>query len=130
MVVYLISRHGLWERPETPPQRRLARLYNVTTAATLALGVLVFYAALLAVMAVTVVFLVDGAVLARTLGHPTSWADYLDISWLIASLATVGGALGSGAEDADTVRRAAYGVRQRARSEHGECRDAPSGGSG
>ncbi|MGZ6776193.1 MAG: hypothetical protein ACXVGD_16810 [Blastococcus sp.] len=129
MVVYLISRHGLWERPETPSQRRLARLYNVTTAATLALGVLVFYVALLAVMTVTVVFLVDSAVLGRDLGHPPSWADYLDISWLIASLATVGGALGSGAEDADTVRRAAYGARQRARSEQGACHDAPPDGS-
>src|SRR4051794_25483859 len=84
MVVYLIVRHGLWERPEDPAQRRLARLYNLTTAATLTLGVLVFYAALLAVMAVTVAFLVDGAVLARELGHPPSWANYFDISWLIA----------------------------------------------
>jgi hypothetical protein len=130
MVVYLISRHGLWERPVDPPQRRLARLFNVTTAATLTLGVLVFYAALLAVMTVTVAFLVDGEVLGSTLGHQPTWADYLDISWLIASLATVGGALGSGAEDADTVRRAAYGTRQRARSEEGRCSDAPPDGSG
>jgi hypothetical protein len=130
MVVYLISRHGLWERPEGPTQRRLARLYNVTTAATLALGVLVFYAALFAVMTVTVAFLVDAAVLARNLGHPPGWADYLDISWFVASLATVGGALGSGAEDADTVRRAAYGARQRARTEERGARDAPLDGSG
>jgi hypothetical protein len=129
MVVYLISQHGLWERPEDPAQRRLARLYNVTTAATLAFGVLAFYAALFAVMTVTVAFLVDGAVLGSSLGHPASWADYLDVSWLIASLATVGGALGSGAEDADTVRRAAYGARQRARSEQGtrpDCLPADS----
>jgi hypothetical protein len=130
MVVYLISRHGLWERPENATQRRLARLYNVTTAATLALGVLVFYAALFAVMTVTVAFLVDGAVLGRYLGHQPSWADYVHISWLIASLATVGGALGSGAEDADTVRRAAYGARQRARSEKRRCRDASADDAG
>ncbi|NYJ06704.1 hypothetical protein [Petropleomorpha daqingensis] len=124
MVVYLIVQHGLWERPEDARQRRLARLYNVTTAATLVLGVLVFYAALVAVMTVTVAFLVDGAVLGRNLGHSPSWGDYLDISWFIASLATVGGALGSGAEDGDTVRRAAYGARQRARSEQ----SCPDGG--
>jgi len=81
-------------------------------------------------MTVTVFFLVDSAVLGRTLGHPASWGDYLDVSWFIASLATVGGALGSGAEDADTVRRAAYGARQRARSEEKRCRDAPPDGSG
>lgn len=130
MVVYLIWRHGLWERPEDPAQRRLARLYNATTAATLVLGVLVFYATLFAVMTATVAFVVDGAVLGRTLGHPPGWSDYLDIGWLIASLATLGGALGSGAEDADTVRRAAYGARQRARSEQRTCRDAPPGDSG
>jgi hypothetical protein len=128
MVVYLISRHGLWERPENPTHRRLARLFNVTTAATLSIGVLVFYAALFAVMTVTVAFLVDSAVLGSSLGHPPSWADYLDISWLIASLATVGGALGSGAEDGDTVRRAAYGARQRVRSEEGRCPDAQPDG--
>jgi hypothetical protein len=130
MVVYLIVQHALWERPEGRAERRLARLYNVTTAATLALGVLVFYAALLAIMTVTVAFVLDGDVLGRTLGHSPSWADYLDISWFIASLATVGGALGSGAEDADTVRRAAYGARQRARWEQNGFDDAPSGGSG
>ena len=127
MVVYLIWRHGLWERPEDLLQRRLARLYNVTTAATLVLGVLVFYAALVAVMTVTVAFLVDSAVLGGNLGHPPGWSDYLDIGWFIASLATVGGALGSGAEDADTVRRAAYGARQRARSQQGTCPDVPDG---
>jgi cobalamin synthase len=130
MVVYLITQHGLWERPEDQQQRRLARLFNVTTAATLTLGVLVFYAALLAIMTVTVSFVVDSVVLGETLGHPPSWADYLGISWFIASLATVGGALGSGAEDADTVRRAAYGARQRARSEEGRCRDAAPDDSG
>jgi hypothetical protein len=130
MVVYLIFQHGLWERPEDPAKRRLARLYNVTTAATLVLGVLAFYAALFAIMTVTAAFLVDGAVLGRQLGHPPTWADYLDIGWLIASLATVGGALGSGAEDADTVRRAAYGSRQRARWEQDTLENAPSGDSG
>ena len=127
MVVYLIVQHGLWERPENARQRRLARLYNVTTATTLVLGVLVCYAALFTVMTVAVAFLVDGAVLGRNLGHPPSWADYLDISWFIASLATVGGALGSGAEDADTVRQAAYGARQRARWRQGTCPDASDG---
>jgi hypothetical protein len=116
MVVYLTWRHGLWERPAGAQQRRLARLYNAATVATLVIGVLVFYLALLLVMALTVWFLMADSVLAQNLGHPTSWTDYLQISWLITSAATVGGALGSGTEDGERVRRAAYGLRQRARA--------------
>lgn len=120
MVVYLTWRHGLWERPAGAQQRRLARLYNAATAATLVIGVLVFYLTLLLVMTLTVWFLMADPVLAQNLGHPTSWTDYLQISWLITSAATVGGALGSGTEDGDRVRRAAYGLRQRARAVRGD----------
>ena len=120
MVVYLIWRHGLWERPAGVQQRRLARLYNAATVATLVIGVLVFYLTLLLVMTLTVWFLMADPVLAQNLGHPTSWTDYLQVGWLITSAATVGGALGSGTEDGDRVRRAAYGLRQRARAVRGD----------
>ncbi|MCW2675880.1 MAG: rane protein [Modestobacter sp.] len=129
MVVYLIWRHGLWERPAGVQQRRLARLYNAATVATLVIGVLVFYLALLLVMSLTVWFLMADSVLAQNLGHPTSWTDYLRVSWLITSAATVGGALGSGTEDGERVRRAAYGLRQRARVVH-EADDGPRPSSG
>ena len=35
--------------------------------------------------------------------------DYLTLAWIISSLAIVGDAIGSGLEDEDTVRAAAYG---------------------
>jgi hypothetical protein len=116
MVVYLVMRHGLWEHPLDSAHRKLARLYNVATAATLTLGVSIFYLALLASLAVLTPFLLTQGIVAQSLGHATTWTDYAGISWLTASVATVSGALGSGTEDEDSVRRAAYGIRQRARS--------------
>ncbi|MCX0277665.1 hypothetical protein NLM24_45270, partial [Nocardia zapadnayensis] len=50
--------------------------------------------------------LIDEQVLADVAGHPVNALDYARISWLTASLATVGGALGAGLEDEDVVRAA------------------------
>jgi len=50
-----------------------------------------------------------GAVLDQTLERPVGVVDYLTLAWLISSLATVGGAIGSGLEDEQAVRAVAYG---------------------
>jgi len=47
-------------------------------------------------------------VLERTLQGPAHFTDYLTLAWITSSLATVGGAIGSGLEDENTVRAAAY----------------------
>ena len=41
--------------------------------------------------------------------RPVGVTDYLTLAWIISSLATVGGAIGSGLENEETVRAAAYG---------------------
>jgi hypothetical protein len=53
--------------------------------------------------------LIDTSVLEQTLQRPVGFTDYLTLAWIISSLATVGGAIGSGLEDEEPVRAAAYG---------------------
>jgi hypothetical protein len=104
----LILGGGLWERPRQRVQREQVTLFNLATAATVVIGVLVFYLALFILSLIGAFVLVDEEVLAGVVGHPVNALDYAKLSWLTASLATVGGALGAGLEDEDVVRAAAY----------------------
>ncbi|WP_411374127.1 hypothetical protein ACLH0K_13820 [Arthrobacter sp. MPF02] len=104
----LILGGGLWERPRRRAQREQVTLFNLATAATVTIGVLVFYLALFILSLLGAFLLVDEKVLAGVVGHPVNALDYVKLSWLTASLATVGGALGAGLEDEDVVRAAAY----------------------
>jgi hypothetical protein len=123
LTAWLIVDHELWERPKDAQAKRLARLYNTTTAVTLMLGIVCLYCVLFIILAIVSVLVVDSQVLQNTLGHPPTWADRLGIVWFATSAAMVGGALGSGLENDDVVRQAAYGERQRRRGEGGEHGD-------
>ncbi|HEX5367670.1 MAG TPA: hypothetical protein VFW63_13530, partial [Acidimicrobiales bacterium] len=92
--------------------RDRARLFNAATLLTVALGVGCLYVALLMATLAAAWFLITGNVLSQNLRHPAGWSDYLTIAWLASSIATVGGALGSGLESDQAVRAAAYGYRQ------------------
>lgn len=104
----LILGGGLWERPRRRVQREQIILFNLATTATVTIGVLVFYLALFILSLLGAFLLVDEQVLAGVVGHPVDALDYVKLSWLTASLATVGGALGAGLEDETVVRAAAY----------------------
>ena len=112
MVAWLIVDHELWERPGGRVARDRARLFNTATVLTVALGVGCLYVALLVATLAAAWFLVTGELLGQTLQHPVGWPEYLTIAWLASSIATVGGALGSGVESDQSVRAAAYGYRQ------------------
>jgi hypothetical protein len=90
---------------------------------TISLAVLLAYAALFALVFLAAWVFVPGAYFQTILKHPVGFGEYLTLSWLAASLATVAGALGSSLEDEDTVREAAYGYRQRRRSEANDRED-------
>lgn len=117
MVLWLVLDHQLWERPTSPEERDRSVLYNTATVVTLVLGVVVLHVALFGLLLLTACVTLPPNLLSSTLGHGVSFSDYLTLSWLLASIATVGGALGSGLEDDDAVTEAAYGVRQRQRIE-------------
>ena len=113
VVAWLVIDHELWERPRGSLARHQARLYNLATVVTLYLGIAFLYAALYVLIALTTLFLLSHGTLGPVLGHEPGTAYYLSLAWFIASMGTVGGALGAGLEDEHVVRQAAYGERQR-----------------
>jgi hypothetical protein len=109
--VTLVVGAGLWERADRRAVRQQVVLFNLATSATVLIGVMALYAALLALSLLAALLLVVPRMLADTLGHPVGLWDYLELAWLTSSLATVGGALGAGLESDEAVRRAAYTYR-------------------
>jgi hypothetical protein len=65
---------------------------------------------------------VDDAVMRSVAGVPATLGLHLKVVWLVASIATVAGAVGTGFESDDAVRQAAYGYRQRERLERDKRR--------
>jgi hypothetical protein len=109
LVAWLIIAHDLWERPDRETPTELARMFNLGTVLTLTLATAVSYVVLFIGTLLAAALLIDTSVLQQTLQRPVGFTDYLILAWIISSLATVGGAIGSGLEDEDTVRAAAYG---------------------
>jgi hypothetical protein len=115
MVAWLILDHRLWERPQSATERDRSVLYNTATLVTLTIGVAVLHVALFFLLLGTSAITLPPGLFAKSVGHPVGVVDYLELAWLLASIATVGGALGSGLEDDRAVKAAAYGIRQRQR---------------
>jgi hypothetical protein len=120
MVGWLIVNHKLWERPSSPVERERAALYNASTLATLTIGVVVLHVTSFVLLLLTAWWTLPPQLVEQTLGHPVGPADYLRLAWLVAAVATLGGALGSGLEDDEAVKQAAYGARQQQRFDRSE----------
>ncbi|OBB38832.1 hypothetical protein [Mycobacterium sp. 852002-51961_SCH5331710] len=115
LIAWLILDHELWERPHSVGERKRAVLYNATTLVTLTIGVAIFHIGLYVLILLTAWWTLPPQLVARNIGHPVEFPTVLVVAWLVAAVATLGGALGSGMEDGDAVKAAAYGVRQRQR---------------
>ena len=123
MVVWIIVAHHLWERPKDSEQRRWAPLYNGVSVLTVSTAVLLAYAILFALLFVAAWVFVPSGYFQSILKHHVGFGEYLTLSWLGASLATVAGALGASLEDEETVREASYGYRQRRRQKANESEE-------
>jgi uncharacterized membrane protein YraQ (UPF0718 family) len=115
MIAWLILDHELWERPHSADERERAVLYNAATVVTLTIGVAILHIGLFILLLVTAWWTLPPQLVADNIGHPVTFSTLLMMAWLVAAVATLGGALGSGMEDDDAVKAAAYGVRQRER---------------
>ena len=107
-VLALILAHGLWERPYGAKAREQIVLFNVVTGLTLAIGVLTVSGALFVATLAGGGALIPPSVLEEQLGHGVDAGNYLGLAWLVSSLATIGGALGSFVESDFAVREATY----------------------
>ncbi|WP_431922447.1 hypothetical protein [Nonomuraea jabiensis] len=115
LAAWIIVDHELWERPGGRVPKARARLYNTVTLISITLGVLCLYAVLFVVLTGVGALVLVPDPLSKTLNHRPIVTDYLALAWFLTSSAMVGGAFGSGLEDDGTVRKAAYGQRQRDR---------------
>ncbi|MBJ6631511.1 hypothetical protein BIU87_26525 [Streptomyces sp. ZS0098] len=117
MIGWLIVDGELWHRSTegSPGARQRARLYNASTVLTVGIGVLVCYVGLLVVNLVWALFILNDRVFSSMTETSLRSEDYLTLSWFVASVATVGGALGSGLESDEAIRAAAYSKREQER---------------
>ena len=116
ILVALVVAHGLWERRRDAAARERVALFNIVTTVTLAIGVASLYLALFIIMTLAAAIVIPPAAFDHQVGHPPERVgDMARLGWLVASIATVGGALGSLLESDSAIREAISG-RGRERS--------------
>ena len=107
-IVTVIVVPGLWERTSDPRVRGQVVLFNLATAITVTLGIVSLYAVLFLLILAGAGLVTAPQTFAQAVGRDVGFADYATLAWFVASLSTIGGALGSALESEDAVRAAAY----------------------
>ncbi|MEU3843642.1 hypothetical protein AB0E88_26820 [Streptomyces sp. NPDC028635] len=117
MIGWLIVDANLWHRTDevSPEAKKRAALYNASTVVTVGIGVLVCYAGLVVINLVWALFILNDRVFGSMTRTPLHATGYWTLAWFVASVATVGGALGSGLESDEAIRAAAYSKREQER---------------
>lgn len=104
----LIVGAHLWERPRRRAEREQVTLFNIATALTVLLGVIVLHVLLMLAALVGALLLVDANVFHDVTGDSATPLQYVKFAWFVGGLATIGSALGAGLEDDDAVRAAIF----------------------
>jgi hypothetical protein len=99
---------GLWERAPSARAGSQVVLFNLATTATVTIGIVSLYVALFLLILGGAGIVTTPRAFADAVGRDVGFGDYATLAWFVASLATVGGALGSALESEDAVRAAAY----------------------
>jgi hypothetical protein len=110
VVAWIVIDGELWDRPDddSAQARERSRLYNTSTLLSLTFGVVICYLALYVVNLVWALFVLDPAVMGGSLDYD----DLFVLTWFVASVATLAGALGTGLESDEAIRAAAYSKRE------------------
>lgn len=124
MVAWMIFAHNLWEKPTHKGDKRLRKLYNITTVSTLGIIVFFNYIMLFLIFLATLYLFVpqDLFQFSTDVGSDPAFKYYAQLTWLIASLGTLAGSIGATSEDETTIREITYSYRQVNR--HYEIQDA------
>lgn len=119
MTGWLVVYHHLWEPVRERPrgEREEAVLFNASTVLTLGAGVAFMYIGLCLVNLTAGLVLLPPGVLQSYIAGSVGVGTYVLIPLLVTSAATVAGAIGSGFESEDSVRNAAFSLRERERRE-------------
>lgn len=109
---WLVLHNKLWERPSGARQKEKRVLYNLATLLTLLLATVLMYLVLFAIILAGALIIIDPAFLAMQLDGEIGLREYVNLSWLSASLGMVAGAVGSSFDDEESVRRATFSWRE------------------
>lgn len=117
LILWIIVSHNLWERPSARNEKKLRRLYNMTTLSTLFFSVVTYYSLLYLLFLIAIGVLIPPDVFKEfiKLEKQPGLVEYLRLAWLAASISTIAGAVGAGMENEELVRDITYGYRQKQR---------------
>lgn len=121
---WLVLHNGLWEQPVGIRHREKRVIYNLATLMTIISAILLMYLVLFAVILAGALIIIDAQFLALELGHEVGFGEYVNLSWLSASLGTIAGAVGSSLDNEESVRKATFSQREYERRQISLDKDA------